>query len=251
MNPLCILRIDDLTLGYQRYPAVHHLSGCVMAGSMTAVIGPNGAGKSTLLKGLAGLMRPLQGHMNWCADITRRDIAYLPQRVELEPDFPITVLDAVSLGLWHRVGTWRQITPALRHEAVHALDTVGMAGFERRTLDTLSGGQFQRAMFARLSLQDARVLLLDEPFAAVDPRTVDDLLAIMARWHQEQRTLLVVLHDWDVVRRHFPDTLLLAREAVAWGNTTDVLQEAHVQRARALQEAWNEHAVPCHRGAAA
>jgi zinc/manganese transport system ATP-binding protein len=120
-----------------------------------------------------------------------------------------------------------------------------LGDFGHRTLDTLSGGQFQRALFARLVLQDAPVILLDEPFAGVDTRTCADLLALMHGWHTQGRTVLAVLHDMAQVRQHFPHTLLLARELVAAGPTAQVLTDAHLQRARHLNEAFDDDAPEC------
>ena len=124
-------------------------------------------------------------------------------------------------------------------------EAVGLAGFERRPIDTLSVGQFQRVLFARLLLQDADLVLLDEPFAAIDSRTVADLMAVVRRWRAEQRTVVAVLHDFDQVRRDFPSSLLLARELVAAGPTAKVLSAENLMRARAMAEAWDEQADAC------
>jgi zinc/manganese transport system ATP-binding protein len=115
-------------------------------------------------------------------------------------------------------------------------------GFENRPLDTLSGGQAQRALFARVMLQDADVILLDEPFTAIDERTVTDLVALVQRWHQEKRTVVAVLHDIDMVRDVFPEALLMAREPVAWGATAEALCSENLLKARRMTEAWDEHA---------
>ena len=101
---------------------------------------------------------------------------------------------------------------------------VGLEGFESRPIDTLSGGQLQRTLFARVLVQDAEIILLDEPFNAIDSRTVVDLVAMIERWHGEKRTVMVAVHDLNLVREHFPQTLLLARRPIAWGATAEVLQ---------------------------
>ncbi len=240
------LSLHDLTLGYERHPAVHHVSGHFATGSLTAVVGPNGAGKSTLLKGIMGFLRPLAGHVEW-HNATPRQAAYLPQQAELERDFPMTVAEVVALGLWRILGIWRPLTTTLHQRVQEALSIVGLAGLARREIGSLSGGQFQRMLFARVILQDAPVILLDEPFTAIDHRTTEDLLAVLERLHQEGRTVLAVLHDFELVRRHFPETLLIARETVAWGSTAETLTPAALERAQALQEAWNEQAHVCGR----
>jgi len=243
------IRLTDLTVGYERHPAVHHVTGRFAPGSLTAVVGPNGAGKSTLLKALAGLLRPMQGRIDRGA-IDPADLAYLPQQAEIDRSFPISVIDCVLMGHWHRVGPFRRIGADLRDQGSQALDAVGLRGFERRPIGSLSAGQFQRVLFARMLLQDARVILLDEPFNALDARTTADLLALVGRWHGERRTVVAVLHDLDQVRRHFPETLLLARDLIAWGATNDVLTPEHLRRARTMAEAWDENAAACDRAVA-
>ena len=126
-----------------------------------------------------------------------------------------------------------------------ALSAVGMEGFEKRSIDTLSGGQLQRALFARVLVQDADLILLDEPFNAIDARTLGDLIALIKRWHGEERTVLVVVHDLDLVREHFPQALLLARRPVAWGEARKTLAPENLLRARRFHEAWDENARWC------
>lgn len=237
------IRFRDVTLGYGRRPAVHHLGGAVARGSLTAVVGPNGAGKSTLLKGIAGTLRPLEGRIELEGD--RRAIAYLPQAAELDRSFPLQVYDLVALGLWGRAGPFGGIGRRERPRIEAALAAVGLAGFERRSLSTLSGGQMQRALFARLLLQDAALILLDEPFTAIDAGTTADLLGLVRRWHDEARTVVAVLHDLDVVREVFPETLLIAREPVAWGRTAEVLAPENLLRARRMVEAHDPLAGAC------
>ena len=128
-----------------------------------------------------------------------------------------------------------------------AIAAVGLSGFERRPIGALSGGQTQRLLFARLMLQDAPVILLDEPFSAIDERTVTDLLALIARWHGEGRTVVAVLHDFEMVRAHFPTCLLLAREKIASGPTGETLSNDNLARARRMSEAFNEDAAACGR----
>ena len=239
-----LLTFENLTLGYDRHPAVHHLSGTVDEGALTAVVGPNGAGKSTLFKGIVGALRPLSGAVHR-RGIAPRDFAYLPQAAEIDRSFPIDVFDMIAMGLWREIGLFGGVGRAGRDKVRQAIAAVGLTGFERRAIGTLSGGQMQRMLFARLSLQDARLIVLDEPFTAVDAKTAADLLALVQRWHAEKRTVLAALHDIDLVKRHFPSTLLLAREKVAWGPTAEVLTEANLGKARRMCEAFDEEAHRC------
>ncbi|RUQ35889.1 MAG: ABC transporter ATP-binding protein [Candidatus Competibacteraceae bacterium] len=236
------IRLDNLTVCYDRHPAVHHLSGAFPDGSLTAIVGPNGAGKSTLLKAIMGMLPTTTGRIDHVA-LTRADIAYLPQQAQIDRQFPITVLDVVLLGHWQRIGMLGAVTAALREQANAALAAVGLADFGRRLIHSLSAGQFQRVLFARMLLQEARLILLDEPFTAIDARTTADLLEVVQSWHAERRTVIAVLHDLEQVRAHFPETLLLARSGIAWGRTAEVLTPTNLHRARQIAEDWDDSAL--------
>ena len=238
-----MVTLDKLTVSYRQHPALHHVSGHFAPGSLTAVVGPNGAGKSTLLKSIMGLLPRSGGKVITSA--ARAHIAYLPQLAELDRHFPMTVCDAVLLGCWPSQGAWGGVSESQWTAAANALHTVGLQGFEDRPVATLSSGQFQRMLFARLLVQDARLILLDEPYNAMDSKTTAALLALIHQWHAQGRTVIAVLHDDAQVREHFPQTLLLAREAVAWGNTASVMTAGNLARARAMAEAWDENAEAC------
>jgi zinc/manganese transport system ATP-binding protein len=238
------LRFRDVTLGYDRHPAVHHLNGEVAAGALLAVVGPNGAGKSTLFRGLVGILKPLAGAID-TGGLDIRDIAYLPQTADIDRSFPISVYDFVGTGLWRFTGFFGGLGKSARDKIARALAAVGLNGFENRPIGTLSGGQMQRMLFARVLLQDARLIVLDEPFNAIDTKTSADLLDLVRHWHAERRTVLAALHDMDVVRSHFPETLLLARGEVAWGDTADVLTAENLLEARRMCEAFDDSAAAC------
>lgn len=238
-----IIRLDNLTVSYDRHPAVHHLSGTFQPGSLTAIAGPNGAGKSTLLKAIMGELRPAEGRVEH--RLQRTDFGYLPQAADINRRFPISVLDTALLGSWRSAGAFGRIAKQDTARARAALATVGLEGFEKRHIGSLSAGQFQRVLFARLLLQDARIILLDEPFTAIDARTTRDLLDIVVRWHGDGRTVIAVLHDFEQVRAHFPETLLLARRLVGWGPTQEVMSSANLLQARAMAERWDEDAEAC------
>jgi zinc/manganese transport system ATP-binding protein len=242
------LAVEHLTATHDRHPAVHHLTARFAPGSLTAIVGPNGAGKTTLLRAVAGLHRPDEGRVR----IGRADarVALLPQQSGMDRGFPILCRDVVMQGMWGRLGAFRGAGTAERDRAQAALEAVGLGGFGRRPVGGMSAGQFQRLLFARLLVQDADLILLDEPFNAVDAKTAADLLAVVHRWHGEGRTVLAVLHDLDLVRAEFPQTLLLARRAVAHGPTAEVLSAANRLKARMMAEAWDEAAGICEAQAA-
>ena len=239
------VRLDDVTVAYRGHPAVHHVSGSFHAGRLTAVVGPNGAGKSSLLSAVGGSNRGYQGRIERAAGLR---VAYLPQASELDRAFPIHVREFVAMGLWAEIGAFGAVRAAQRQRVDEALAAVGLTGFEQRLLGELSVGQVQRVLFARVLVQDAGLILLDEPFNAIDARTTADLLRLLARWKAESRTVIAVLHDLEQVRAHFDDVLLLAREPVAWGPPSQVLRAEHLFTARQMAEAWDQDAPPCRRG---
>ena len=234
-----ILRFENLTLGYNRHPAVHHLQGEIASGSLLAVVGPNGAGKSTLLKGITGELRPMQGSIKTIG-IKRKEIAYLTQQTTLDTSFPIVIRDFVAMGLWKEFGAFRGFNNSARTRIEDAINAVGLAELGSRTIGNISGGQLQRARFAQVILQDSPLVLLDEPYSAIDANTVRDLAKLVRRWNKEGRTVISVLHDLEHVRQEYPETLLLAREVVARGRTKEVLIEENMVRARQLAELQGE-----------
>jgi len=230
------ISLKDIQVSYGAVVALQSVTGTFPSGSLTAIIGPNGSGKSTLVKVLSSFVRPQKGSFSIkCTSETpsrkKSHIAYLPQSSQVDRTFPITVEELVSTGLWVQTKGFDAITPGSRQRIADALHTVGMKGSENRSLDALSGGQFQRILFARLILQDAALILLDEPFTGIDEKTVKDLMALVLEWHKQGRTIIVVMHDLAMVRKHFPYTLLLSRKVVSWGETDTVLTEkdkAHI-----------------------
>jgi len=240
------IEIHNLTLAYQGHPAVHHVTGCFLPGSLTAIVGPNGAGKSTLLGALSGQLQAAEGLIQF-GHAQKFELAYLPQQSSIDREFPVRVLDVVLLGAWRELKSFNRVTALMRVHATEALAAVGLVGFERRFIGELSVGQLQRVLFARLLMQDAPIILLDEPFNALDTRTADDLLQVVLNWHRQARTVIAVLHDMNMVLAHFPQTLLLAREVIAWGESAQVLAPENLARARQTSEYWDERAPWCAR----
>lgn len=255
--------LQDVTIAYQGHPAVHHVSGVFAPGSLTAMVGPNGAGKSTLLRAIAKQIKPSQGQVIYLEVPTHShqpnhphpmhhphspypySIAYLPQVAGLNPDFSLRVMDVVAMGLWGRLGALGRIDAQAMAQVQSALEQVNLAQFESRMVDELSVGQLQRVLFARLIVQDAPIILLDEPFNALDASTVRDLLQIVHQWHRQGRLLIAVLHDMQTVREHFEQTLLMARELIAWGPTQDVVTPSLMTQAEHASLAWHDAAPWC------
>ncbi len=239
----CAIEFANLTLGYERHPAVHHLNCNIARGALVALVGPNGAGKSTLFKGIMGTIKPISGNIA-VHSCNRKGIAYLPQTKEINRTFPITVHDLVAAGLWQEAGLFRNMNSASK-KIIEAFETVGLEGFEKRQIGTLSGGQFQRALFARTLLQDSPLVLLDEPLAGIDQSTVERLIHLIHNWHAQGRTVIVSLHDLEMARNHFPETMLLSRDLIAYGRTEETLTLENLTRASKLREAFDENADLC------
>ena len=238
------IEIKDLTVSFDRHPALHHVSTILPTRQLIAVTGPNGAGKSTLLKVLAGMVRPGSGRVIGLRDL-RQKLVWLPQLAELQPDFPISVMETVCLGHWRRIRWFRGVTRTMEAEASAALARVGLAGFESRSLASLSSGQLQRVLFARIIVTNAEVILLDEPFAALDHSSSGSLLALVQEWQNEGRTVIAVLHDREQILAHFPYCLLLARRLIAAGATRQVLTEPNLSTANRMMEAWDDSSPLC------
>ena len=229
------IQLKDLTVAYDRRPAVHHINVALKVGTLTAITGPNGAGKSTLLKAIAGILPVYEGSITFDA-VKREQMAYFSQAADLQVDFPINVLQMVTSGFWQSSGGFKGISVLQREKACEAISNIGLRGYENRTLDTLSSGQFQRALFARLIVQDAQLILLDEPFTSLDSSTTEILLAIINKWHKENRTIICVLHDFEQIKAHFNDCLLIAREMIAFGKPHEVLSPENLFSARFFRE---------------
>jgi zinc/manganese transport system ATP-binding protein len=217
------IELVDAAFGYAGHPAVAALSGVFLAGSLTALVGANGAGKSTLMKGLAGRLTPLRGLVLRCPEAR---VAYLPQQSELDPTFPITVGQTVSFGLSRSAAANRTHR---RAKVAQALDAVGLAGFETTPLEALSGGQRQRILLARLIVQDADIVLLDEPFTGLESAIVERVLALLARWAAAGRVVVAAIHDIGQARTHFPAALLLTGDAPCWGASHRVLSPSRYE----------------------
>ena len=241
------IQLNNLTLAYERHPAVHHITTTIAKGEWLAIVGPNGAGKSTLLNAMAGLTNIHEGSIEGLCPNT---VAYLPQQAQLDNSFPVTVFELVVMGLWAKLGFSKSLSVLQHKQCIDAIAVVGLQGFEHRMINTLSGGQLQRCLFARVLLQDQPVILLDEPFNAIDLKTLTDLTQVIKQWHQNNRTVIMVTHDLDYVQQHCPQTLLLSRECIGHGTTKDILTTGNLKKARQLSEAFDERAHLCMQGAA-
>ncbi|QKN80711.1 metal ABC transporter ATP-binding protein [Scandinavium goeteborgense] len=225
-----MIELDHLVAGYDQQAITPTLCGTIETGSLTAIIGVNGCGKSTLLKTLAGFIPPVSGQLRWHGP--RQVIGWLAQRHALESQFPLSVYDVVSQGAWPRVSLFRGLNAEMRRRIASALERVGLSSLGASPIETLSGGQFQRMLFARVLVQQAPLVMLDEPFTGIDEATNQVLMELILEMHREGQTVLAVLHDNLRVARHFPETLLLESQHARWGDTPTILAAFdHTRRA--------------------
>ena len=232
------LHLEDVTVSYNRIPAVHHLSATLSCGSCVALLGPNGAGKTTLLKAIAGLL-PLEtgriefrGHQ--VEGTSGREIAYVPQREAVDWDFPVTVRGLVEMGRYPALGKWRRFSAsdhAAVEEALHICDLEDIAG---RQISALSGGQQQRAFLARAWAQKADIYLLDEPFTGLDRNAVEAFAQAMRRLREAGKLIMASHHDLKSVEALFDHILLLNGELVACGPTAEAFTKDNLDRAYAV-----------------
>jgi zinc/manganese transport system ATP-binding protein len=219
------ITFENVELRHGARVIVSNLSGRIEPGTQMALVGANGAGKTTLLRAIANV-HPVAGGRIDRGGLRRADIALLPQGSQLDRSFPITCRQVVALGA-PRLGPFRHVDRGHLAATDAALHRVGLADLADRPIQALSAGQFQRVLFARTIIQDAALILLDEPFTAVDTTTARLLLSVIAEWHQEGRTVIAVLHDLALVRRHFDHTLMLTQQTGLW----DTLPEVGLQAA--------------------
>lgn len=237
-----MITLDAVTCAHRGVPAVDGVSGTFPAGSRTAVVGPNGAGKTTLLRAIAGMQALVSGRIDR-GGLGASRIALLPQASRMDRSFPISCADVVALGAWPRIGAFRALPAGDAAKVAAALGKVGLADFGARRIDALSIGQFQRVLWARLLLQDAEILLLDEPLNAVDSAAQAIFLGLLNDWQREGRTVIAVLHNLDIVAHRFPHTLLLARRVIAWGPTITTLSPRNRAAARIALDPWDAEVV--------
>lgn len=229
------ISLKNASVSYGNFLALKNISGAFKPGSLTAVVGPNGSGKTTLIKAIQGLV-PLKKGNIFYHNFKPIDIAYLPQKNNLDHTFPLEVQEVVAMGLWQETGFYDSINKNHKEAISHALNKVGLNGLAYQALETLSGGQFQRMLLARLILQNKPIIILDEPFTSVDQTTYHVLIKQIIEWHQEGRLVIVVLHELDIVQNYFPETLLLLNNIVGWGATKEILTPENIAHTFSFHE---------------
>lgn len=228
------LTVTDLSIAYRETKALEDIAFQTECGRSLALIGPNGAGKSTLLKALAGLIRPDSGQILWRGKAlvrSSREIAYLPQRGEIDWNFPVTVRGLVEMGRFPNLGWFRKYSDHDQAIVERALTAMELLDLQDRQISALSGGQQQRVFIARALAQEAHVLLLDEPFTGLDRPAQENLHRLFSELTQEGRLLIASHHDLKTAPQIFDDLLLLKRTQVAFGPMKDHFTDANIESA--------------------
>jgi manganese/zinc/iron transport system ATP- binding protein len=238
------IQVADLTVAYQRKPVLWEISLEIPKGALVGLVGPNGAGKSTLLKAMLGMVNQVSGEITLEGKPIlqqRERIAYVPQRESVDWDFPASVLDVVTMGLYRKIGWFMPVRKQHKQLALEALERVGIADLANRQISQLSGGQQQRTFLARALVQDADLYMMDEPFAAVDAATEQSIVSVLRSMQGDMKTMLVVHHDLHTVPDYFDYLILLNVHAVAYGPmqttfTPDNLRRTYGGRLTLLDE---------------
>ncbi len=232
------LHVEDLTVSYGAMPALWDIDLDIPPGVMCAIVGPNGAGKSTLIKAALGLVRPVAGHVRFLGHTVeqmRGKIGYVPQRHSVDWDFPTTVRDVVEMGLYRSLGWFRRPGRDAHTRAMEALAEVGMQDYADRQISQLSGGQQQRVFLARALVQDAPILILDEPMAGVDAATETVIIDLLKRLRDKGRTVIVVHHDLTTVQSTFDWLVMLNVRIIAQGPVREVYTPENLRAAYGRQ----------------
>lgn len=231
------VELQNVSFGYgSDPPAIERISLRVEAGARLGILGPNGGGKSTLLKVMLGLLRPHEGDVRVLGlppreAARRRLIGYLPQRLDAEWSAPLSVRQVAQMTAGLGLPPWRRPSEALQHRVNRLLELVGMGELADRPIGRLSGGQQQRVFIARALVQEADLYFLDEPMAGVDATTERAIVRLLEGLRERGKTLIVVHHDLQTVRRYFDWIVILNVRIIAQGPVAEAYTAEHLRRA--------------------
>ena len=220
------IEIKNLTVAYGENIALEDFNLDVEIGSLMALVGPNGAGKSTLIKTILKFLKQITGEIK----ISKKSLAYVPQRNSVDWDFPTTLFDVVEMGCYGRVGLFKRVNKEEKAKVLKAIEQVGMLEFKDRQISELSGGQQQRAFIARALVQEADIYLMDEPFQGVDSTTEKSIVDILKKLKSDGKTLLVVHHDLQTVPTYFESVTFINKTVIATGKVKEVFTQENIDK---------------------
>ena len=220
------IEIKNLTVAYGENIALEDFNLDVEIGSLMALVGPNGAGKSTLIKTILKFLKQITGEIK----ISKKSLAYVPQRNSVDWDFPTTLFDVVEMGCYGRVGLFKRVNKEEKVKVLKAIEQVGMLDFKDRQISELSGGQQQRTFIARALVQEADIYLMDEPFQGVDSTTEKSIVDILKKLKSDGKTLLVVHHDLQTVPIYFESVTFINKTVIASGKVKEVFTQENIDK---------------------
>ncbi|GAE33423.1 metal ABC transporter ATP-binding protein [Halalkalibacter akibai] len=221
-----VLKVESLSVYYEKNPAVQDINFNVQEGNLIGIVGPNGAGKSTLIKAILGLEKSSGSVSIFGQKVNdvRKQISYVPQRNQIDWDFPVLVEDVVLMGRFTHIPWYKKASKLDREIVVESLEKVGMLEYRKRQIGELSGGQQQRVFIARALAQHADLFFLDEPFVGIDVTSEEIIINLLRELRDEGKTVFVVHHDLSKVEQYFDQLLLINKELVDFGSVHQVYQ---------------------------
>lgn len=229
-----MLNVKNLTVAYDDAPVFSDVAVNFNAGKITGIIGPNGAGKSTLIKAILNLIKVQKGEVDYNGqpiEKIQKQIAYVEQRKDLDLTFPISVFDLFMTGTYGKLGLFRSPGKKEKQVSHEALKKVTLEKFSKRQIGNLSGGQLQRVFIARAIVQEAEVIILDEPFVGIDLQSETAIMEILKQWRDENKTIIVIHHDLNKVTKYFDDLVILNHGIVDFGPTQEVYNPSNIESA--------------------
>ena len=218
-----MIEIENLTVTYKDTPALDNINVTLSKSKIIGIVGPNGAGKSTLIKAVLNII-PSKGIIKIDNKLSKDQlgsVAYVEQKINIDYNFPIKVRECVSLGIYPKIGLFKNLNKSDWQKVDEALKLVGLEEFSNRQISELSGGQFQRVLIARCLVQEAKYIFLDEPFIGIDSVSEEIIMNTLRKLRDNGHTILIVHHDLRKVHAYFDEVLLLNKKLISYGSTKE------------------------------
>lgn len=218
-----MIEIKNLTVTYKDTPALDNINVTLSKSKIIGIVGPNGAGKSTLIKAVLNIISS-KGIIKIDDKLSKDQlgsVAYVEQKINIDYNFPIKVRECVSLGIYPKIGLFKNLNKHDWQKVDDALKLVGLEEFSNRQISELSGGQFQRVLIARCLVQEAKYIFLDEPFIGIDSVSEEIIMNTLRKLRDNGHTILIVHHDLRKVHTYFDEVLLLNKKLISYGSTKE------------------------------